>query len=238
SIGNVVGIVTGFGLFGLMLVLPLFLQIVLNFDPWQTGLVLLPGAIATALSMPIAGNLVGRIDARWSIAFGLIGSGVSAWWLGSFSQQAGYWDIFWPRVLQGFTLGFLFVPLSTVTLAGIERSRLSNATGLGTLLRQLGGSFGIAILTTLLVWKEKHAFNSLTSNVSQAHYGVRQYLHSAASQSHALMQISGMLQKDAALISFNFLFRVSAIVFFCSVPLVLLLPKVTRRGVVASPAGD
>src|SRR5579864_3012177 len=131
SIGNVVGLVTGFGLFGLNLILPLFLQIVLNFDAWQTGLALLPGALATALSMPIAGNLVGRLDSRWMIAFGLIGSGISAWWMGSFSQNAGYWDIFWPRALQGFTLGFLFVPLTTVTLVEIERSKLANATGLG-----------------------------------------------------------------------------------------------------------
>src|SRR5579872_3074266 len=238
SIGNVIGLVSGFGLFGLNLVLPLFLQTVLNFDAWQTGLALLPGALATALSMPIAGNLTARMDARWMIGFGLIGSGIAAWWLGSFSQDAGYWDIFWPRALQGFTLGFLFVPLSTVTLAGIDRAKLANATGVGTLLRQLGGSFGIAILTTLLVWKEKHAFNSLTSNVSQAHYAVRQFLHQAVSQSQALMQISAMLQKDAALISFNFLFRISAIVFFCSVPLVLLLPKVTRRGVIEAPAAE
>ncbi|HLW38288.1 MAG TPA: DHA2 family efflux MFS transporter permease subunit [Candidatus Eremiobacteraceae bacterium] len=236
SIGNIVGLISGFGLFGLTLILPLFLQIVLNFDAWQTGLALLPGAIATALSMPIAGNMVGRVDARLSIAFGLFGSGVAAWWLGSFSQNAGYWDIFWPRALQGFTLGFLFVPLSTVMLAGIERSKLANATGLGTLIRQLGGSLGIAILTTLLVWKQKHAFNSLTANVSQAHYAVRQFLDQATSHQAALMQIAAMLQRDAALISYNFLFRLSAIVFFCSVPLVLLLPKVTARGSLQAPA--
>lgn len=225
--GNVVGIVTGFGLFGLTLVLPLFLQIVLGFDAWQTGLAVLPGALATAAGMPIAGNLVNRVDPRLPIAFGLIASGVAAWWMGSFSAQAGYWDIFWPRALQGFAMGFIFVPLSTVMLAQVPRGELANATGLSTLIRQLGGSFGIAILTTLLTWKEKYVFSDLTASVTNAHYAVHNFLnqHSGGAL-NPTQQLDMMLQSDAALIAFNFLFRLSAIVFVASLPFVFLLPKV------------
>ena len=230
SVGNVVGLVTGFGLFGLNLVLPLFVQIVLGFDAWQTGLVLLPGALATAIGMPIAGNLVNRIDARLSIAFGLTVSGIAAWWLGSFSQQAGYWDIFWPRALSGLALGFIFVPLSTVMLAEIDKRDLANATGISTLVRQLGGSFGIAILTTLLVWKQKHVFADLTASVTQSHYAVHAMMAQATTQMDAVRQLAGMLAQDASLISFNFLFRLSAIVFFASVPFVWFLPKVKAAG--------
>jgi MFS transporter, DHA2 family, multidrug resistance protein len=230
SVGNVVGLVTGFGLFGLNLVLPLFVQIVLGFDAWQTGLVLLPGALATALGMPIAGNLVNRIDARVSIAFGLIASGIAAWWMGSFSQQAGYWDIFWPRALSGLALGFIFVPLSTVMLAEIPKQDLANATGISTLVRQLGGSFGIAILTTLLVWKQKHVFADLTASVTQSHYAVHALIAQSATQMDAVRQLAGMLAQDVNLISFNFLFRLSAIIFFASVPFVWFLPKVKSAG--------
>ena len=166
-----------------------------------------------------------------SIASGLVASGIAAWWMGSFTQYAGYWDIFWPRALQGFALGFLFVPLSTVSLAEISRSKLANATGLSTLVRQLGGSLGIAILTTLLVREQKHAFSSLTASVSVSHYAVRELLNKATSQQSALQQINGMLMKDAALISYNYLFRVAAIVFFVSTPLVLFLPRVRQGGV-------
>lgn len=227
--GNVVGIVTGFGLFGLTLVLPLFLQIVLGFDAWQTGLAVLPGALATAAGMPIAGMLVNRIDPRLSIAFGLIASAVAAWWLGSFSAQAGYWDIFWPRALQGFALGFIFVPLSTVMLAQVPKGELANATGLSTLIRQLGGSFGIAILTTLLVWKEKYVFSNLTASVTNAHYAVHNFLNqSSGGPLNPTQQLDSMLQGDSALIAFNFLFRLSAIVFVASLPFVWLLPKVQR----------
>ncbi len=236
AVGNVVGLVTGFGLFGLNLVLPLFVQIVLGFDAWQTGLTLLPGALATAVGMPIAGNLVNRIDARISIAFGLVTSGIAAWWLGSFSQQAGYWDIFWPRSLSGFALGFIFVPLSTVMLAEIAKRDLSNATGISTLVRQLGGSFGIAILTTLLIWKQKHVFADLTASVTQSHYAVHALINQSATQMDAVRQLAGMLAQDASLISFNFLFRLSAIVFFASVPFVWFLPNVRAKPERAVPA--
>jgi len=205
ALGNVIGIVTGFGLFGLNLVLPLFTQIVLGFDAWQTGLVLLPGAIATAISMPIAGNLVSRID-------------------------AGYWDIFWPRALSGFALGFIFVPLSTVQLWEIPQMKLANATGISTLLRQLGGSLGIAILTTLLVWKQKYTFADLTAAVTQSHYAVHALVQGAAKQSDAVRQLYQMLTENVNLISFNFLFRLSAIVFYASIPFAWLMPKVRPGG--------
>ena len=126
--GNIIGIVSGFGLFGLNLILPLFFQNVLRFDAWETGIALLPGAIATAISMPIAGRLVNRLDARAEIAIGLMMFAVGAWWMGGFDQYAGFWDIFWPRVLQGFALGFLFVPLSTSTLSGIARGALARSS--------------------------------------------------------------------------------------------------------------
>jgi len=226
SAGNVVGLVTGFGLFGLNLILPLFTQIVLGFDAWQTGLILLPGALATAIGMPIAGYLVNRIDPRISIASGLVLSAIASWWMGSFSQDAGYWDIFWPRSLSGLALGFIFVPMSTVMLAGIDRKDLANATGISTLVRQLGGSFGIAILTTLLVWKQKYVFADLTAAVTQSHYAVHEFIGKASTQMDAIRQLAGMLQRDVNLIAFNFLFRLSGIVFLASLPFVWLLPNV------------
>lgn len=226
SVGNIVGLVSGFGLFGLNLILPLYMQIVLGFDAWETGLALLPGALATAVGMPIAGNLVNRIDPRITMAFGLIASAIAAWWLGSFSQQAGYWDIFWPRALQGFSMGFIFVPLSTVQLAEIPRAELANATGVSTLIRQLGGSFGIAILTTLLTWKEKYVFTDLTASVTQSNYAVRGFMNQTSGPIDPTHQLNIMLQADSALIAFNFLFRVSAFVFLASLPSLLFLPKV------------
>src|SRR5215469_5732350 len=151
SIGSFLGIVMGFGLFGTALILPLFFQNMLGFTAFDTGMALMPGAISTAISMLIIGRLLNRIDGRWSIVFGTLLFAWSTWLLGGLTVQAGYWDVFWPRVVQGFALGFLFVPLTTISLGDVPVPKLAGATGVFTLLRQLGGSLGIAILTTLLI---------------------------------------------------------------------------------------
>jgi DHA2 family multidrug resistance protein len=220
SAGNVIGIITGFGLFGTALVLPLFLQNVLGFTATETGLVLLPGAIATAVSMPIASRLTHHVDGRAMIAFGLLLFAGSAWWMGGINQNSGYWDVFWPRALQGFALGFLFVPLSTATLGEIARERMANATGIYTLVRQLGGSLGIAILQFLQVRDADNAYAALASGVTPANPNVAQYLrdlHGTAAQLYQIVML------NATVISYDMVLRLCGIVFVLSIPLVMLL---------------
>jgi len=161
SVGSFLGIIMGFGLFGTALILPLFFQTMLGFTAFDTGLALMPGAISTAISMLIIGRLLNRIDGRWSIVFGTLLFAWSTWLLGGLTTQAGYWDVFWPRLVQGFALGFLFVPLTTISLSDVPVPELANATGLFTLLRQLCGSLGIAILTTMLTHQTAVAWNQL-----------------------------------------------------------------------------
>ncbi|PZR58878.1 MAG: hypothetical protein DLM50_02810 [Candidatus Meridianibacter frigidus] len=221
-IGNVLGILTGFGLFGTNLILPLFFQNVMGFSAFDTGLALLPGAVASAVSMLIIGRLNNIVDARLSVGFGMLVFGASAWWLGELNQYAGYWDIFWPRALQGFSLGFLFVPLSTVTLGSVPRAELANASGLMTLLRQLGGSLGIAILTTLLSRELAVAYQALAGSVTKAH-GV------------PISVLTKMVMQNATVISYDYLFRVCAIVFFLCTPLVFFM-RPSRSSIAAGAA--
>ncbi len=89
SAGSLIGVVSGFGLFGTALILPLFFQNVMGFTATQTGMALLPGAIATAISMPIASRLVAKIDGRLLIAAGLTIFAIGAWWMGGLTQEAG-----------------------------------------------------------------------------------------------------------------------------------------------------
>jgi len=238
--GNVIGVVSGFGLYGLNLVLPLFFQQVLGFSPLQAGLALLPGAIATAISMPIAGRLVNKIDPRIMIGAGIIIFGSASWWMGSLDQYAGYWDIFWPRALQGFALGFLFVPLSTATLSGIPRGEIASASGMYTLIRQLGGSLGIAILATLLERQADIAQSGLASSVTLASPAIRDYLSNPATHQQALNQLYGMVQQNATVISYDFLFRFSGLLFFLSLPTLLLLkpPQTAPNGHAAPVAAE
>jgi MFS transporter, DHA2 family, multidrug resistance protein len=218
SVGSFLGIIMGFGLFGTALILPLFFQTMLGFTAFDTGLALMPGALSTAVSMLIIGRLLNRIDGRWSIVFGTLLFAWSTWLLGGLTTQAGYWDVFWPRLLQGFALGFLFVPLTTISLSDVPVPELANATGVFTLLRQLGGSLGIAILTTMLTHQTAVAWNELASGVTQTH-------------GYPVPLLTGMVAQQSAMIAYDYLFRVTAIVFVISTPLVFLI-----RGHAARPA--
>jgi DHA2 family multidrug resistance protein len=223
SVGSFLGIIMGFGLFGTALILPLFFQTTLGFTAFDTGMALMPGALSTAVSMLIIGRLLNHIDGRYSIVFGTLLFAWSTWLLGGLTVQAGYWDVFWPRLIQGFALGFLFVPLTTISLGDVPVPELANATGVFTLLRQLGGSLGIAILTTMLTHQTAVAWNVLASGVTQTHgYGVG--------------QLTQMVAQQSAMIAYNYLFRVTAIVFVLSTPLVFLIKPTKRRELVAVAA--
>ena len=225
SIGSFLGIIMGFGLYGTALILPLFFQSILGFTAFDTGMALMPGAFATAASMLIIGRILNRIDGRWSIVFGTLLFAWSTWLLGGLTVQAGYWDVFWPRLIQGFALGFLFVPLTTISLADVPRAELAGATGVFTLLRQLGGSLGIAILTTMLTHQTAVAWNVLASGVTQTH-------------GYSAQQLTGMVSQQSAMIAYNYLFRVTAIVFVLSTPLIFFIKKPQYRPMAVAVAAE
>ena len=221
--GTIIGVVSGFGLYGLNLVLPLFFQNVLRMSAFDTGNALLPGAIATAISMPIAGRLTKVLDPRIEIALGLAMFAAGSWWMGDLNQYAGFWDIFGPRTLQGFALGFLFVPLTTASLAGISNAAMSNATGLYTLVRQLGGSLGIAILELVQTRREDLAQAVFSGSITLANPAVATMLAGAKDRAGALASIAGMVDLNATVVSYDYIFRLCAIIFVISIPSVLLL---------------
>ena len=229
--GNIIGIVTGFGLFGSSLMMPLYFQNVMGFSAMGTGLALLPGAIATAVSMPIAGRIVKWVDARVSIAFGLVVFAIGCWMVGGLNQHAAFEDTLWPRAIQGFALGFMFVPLTTSTLGEISRAKMSGATGVYTLVRQLGGSLGIAILQLYETRRQDSAYASLASGVTMANQNVANMLHGVANQSGMLSNIFSMVMLNAETVAYNDVFRLCAIIFIISLPSVLLLRGSKSSGV-------
>jgi MFS transporter, DHA2 family, multidrug resistance protein len=231
--GNLIGVVTGFGLFGTALVIPLFLQNVLGFTATETGFALLPGALATAVSMPIASRLVAKIDGRIMIAFGMVVFAISAWWMGGLNQSSGYWNVFWPRAVQGFALGFLFVPLSTATLAEVARAQMANATGIYTLVRQLGGSLGIAILQFLQTRYQDGAYAALAAGVVPSNAGVDQFMremHGSAAQLYSMVML------NATVISYDVVLRLCGIIFVVTTPLAMMLRWRRNAGGGGAPA--
>jgi DHA2 family multidrug resistance protein len=221
--GNIIGVVSGFGLFGSALMMPLYFQNVMGFTAMGTGLALLPGAIATAISLPIASRLVKWIDQRWCIAFGMLLFAVGCWMVGALNQQAAFEDTLWPRAVQGFALGFMWVPLTTATLSDISRVKMAGATGVYTLVRQLGGSLGIAILQLVETRAQDGAYAALASGVTMANQNVGNMLHGAANQAAMLANLFQAAMLNAEAIAYNDVFRLCAIVFVISIPSVLLL---------------
>jgi DHA2 family multidrug resistance protein len=150
-VGTLLGVVMGVGLYAMSFTLPVFLQNNLHMTAQQTGLILLPGAAATAVSMAVVGRLNNKFDPRLVITGGSLLFASAAWHLSQITSSSGASDFFWPLIQRGVGLGMMFVPLTTVTLAQLAPEELGQGVGLYSFFRQLGGSFGIAGIATLVV---------------------------------------------------------------------------------------
>src|SRR5262252_7298854 len=129
----------GFVLYGSLVLLPLFLQTVLAYPAIQAGIAMAPRGLGSFIAMPIVGLIVAKTDPRKLLSVGLIGAALSLYALGALNLGIGYWDIFWPQFFQGLAMGFVFVPLTTVTMSAIPKQELGNATSIFNLMRNLGG---------------------------------------------------------------------------------------------------
>jgi DHA2 family multidrug resistance protein len=216
TFGNLLMIVVGFGLYGTSLIMPLFFQTSMGMTAYDTGIALLPGAFATAVAMIVVGRLMPIVDARILTAVGLILFAFSCWQLGDLNQYAGTGDIFWPRIWQGLGMGLIFVPVTTAMLAPVPKNELSSATGVSMLVRQLGASVGIAVLTTLLASESTTAWMALAGGVTNMHGA-------------SIPQVNGMLAQQSTAIAYSYLFRICAFVFLAALPFVAFIrpaPKV------------
>ena len=235
SVGNLIGVISGFGLYGLNFVTPLFFQGPLHLSAYDAGLYLLPGSLATAASMIVAGELNRRFDPRVIIASGLAMFAAEAWWMGALNADAGYWDIMLPRLLQGFALGLLFVPLTVVTLNGISVKNMSDATGIASVVRLLGGNIGIAVLQVIQVRHAALVQSVLSGAETLQNAQVAAQVHAVGLATTARM-VSGVIASEASTISYLYLFRVSAIMFALTIPFLFLVPGKARARKRASPA--
>ena len=225
----------GFVLYGSMVLLPIFLQTLLGYPSLQAGIALAPRGVGSFFAMPVVGSLLGKVDARKLLATGLVVGGLTLLWLSGLSLSAGYWDIFWPQLIQGSALALLFVPLTTITMGPIPRELMGNATSIFNLMRNIGGSLGIAIATTLLSRKQQAHTSALASHVDLYSPAVRAWLEqmkagflargadavTAAQQAQAAA--AGMVARQAAMLSFTDVFRLLGLLFVALLPLLLLM---------------
>ena len=165
GVGSALIAVVGFGFYASMLLIALYTQTVLGYDAWTAGLVLAPAGLGNLVALLIAGRLLLRIDQRAMLAFGLFCNAAALFLMSNLTLGVDYWSLVWPRFVQGFGQGFVFVPLTTLALATIRRDRLGNATAAFNVLRNVGGSVGIAVSTTMLARRSQYHQSTLTAHV-------------------------------------------------------------------------
>ena len=227
----------GFVLYGSLVLLPIMLQTLLGYPSLQAGIAMAPRGMGSLIGMPVVGLIVGKTDARRLVAGGLFVGALTLFWLGQLSLDAGYWDIFFPQFVQGIGLSLIFVPLTTIAMDPIPRERMGNATSLFSLMRNLGGSIGIAVTGTLLARKQ-HAFAAVLgehvtpySDVARRTFeNLRGSLLASGvdpvtATQKAYATLSGLIQRQAAMVSFVELFRLLGAVFLVLLPLVLLMRR-------------
>ena len=148
--GTIFTFILGFGLYASVFIFPVFAQNLLGFTAMQTGLILLPGSLATAVMMPIVGKLLQNgVPPQLLNALGLrLASSSSPSCSRTRPWPPDRTDFFWPLILRGVGLGLLFVPLTTMALSGLRGKDIAQGAGLTNMMRQLGGSFGIALVAT------------------------------------------------------------------------------------------
>jgi len=232
----------GFGLYGSLVVLPIWLQTLLGYPATQAGLTLAPRGMGSMVGMPIVGMIAGRFDNRKLLACGLAVVGGTMFAFSTMNMNVGYWNLFWPQFIQGFGLGLVFVPLTTVTMGPVRREEMGNATSLFNLMRNVGGSIGIATATTLQArYLQKHT-NYLVAHVTQSSQATRHVENMlngfwssggsgpTQSQQQTLLSLWGMVQMQASMLSFIDIFRIFTGVFILMLPLLFLLKRPPRRG--------
>jgi|GEM_PF-3327813 len=236
SAGLVMTFLLGASLFSTVFIFPVYVQSLMGYTAWQTGLMILPSAVASGMMMPISAKLVARgLSARILIAAGAMLFMYGMWLHYHFTTDSGMSDFIWPMIIRGMGLGMIFMPLNTLTMANILPQQIPNAAGLYNLTRQLGGSVGIAVSATLLAQlgdSKRAALNEhVIANSAQTIerlaglksrlllIGTPETLAPIKAQALLAQQIA----KQAQMLSFAHLFLLFGLAMLCVMPLLFVM---------------
>jgi len=231
----------GFGLYGGVFLFPMFAQGILHFTPTETGLAMLPGGLATGASALVCGYLLNgknpKADPRVLIGMGIALFAVSMWRMGHLTTVAGEGDVRAAMLIRGFGLGMLFTPINNVAYASLRPQEAQQAAGLINLARQLGGSFGIAILANYVVRHREFHHADLVSNLSAGDLMTDTRLQALTrgfighgmnafdAKNAALQALDGQVLQQSSMLSYNDAWLFVLIVFVLVSPAILLLRR-------------
>ena len=243
AVGTFFTFILGFGLYSSVFIFPVFAQNLLGFTAMQTGLILLPGAMTTALMMPFVGKALQRgAMPQLMTAAGFLFFFVFAWLMAHSTLSSGVHDFFWPLVCRGVGMALLFVPLTTLALGGLRGKDIPQGAGLTNMMRQLGGSFGVAIIATYIQQRVWFHRTTLLGHMSVYDPALRERLDGAirgfiakgsspwTAQQQAYGAMEGVLARQSFLLTYMDAFLVCGGFFLAVIPLLVLFKRRKAAG--------
>ena len=227
--------ILGMGIYGIMFAIPVFVQEYLHYTPTQSGVLQVPGAICSAVTMILYGRLLSKYDPRAMIAIGALMTAAVGWLLMGLNPQTGEQNIFWPLILRAVGSVMMFMPLSLAALGPLPKNEIAAGSGLYSLSRQMGSSIGIALITTMVTRRMAAHRAVLVSHVTLYHQPTLDRLNAmtagfaagngdfAAAHTRALGVIDRIVNGNSALIAYSDIFSYVVAAFVLSLPLLFLL---------------
>src|SRR6266446_3219587 len=242
---NLLMFMLGFALLGSTVLLPLFMQTLLGYTAEQSGLALLPGGFSLMLLMPLVGFMLSRYDARKMMMGGLLVLSFSLFHMTNFSLGVDFKTVVYARMIQTMGLAFLFVPINTAAYAFLPKDKNNAASGLMNLARNIGGSVGISLVTTMLDRRTQVHSNDLMSHISASNPALGTMIKGTAraletrglSASEAMHRAYGLLQgsvlRQASMLAYIDNFWLLGVAILVMVPLVFLMKRPRTGGAIA-----
>ena len=245
AIGNLLMFMVGFALMSSTVLLPLFMQTIMGYTAEKAGLALMPGGFAILIAMPVVGFLLGRYDARRLLLFGMCMLSFSLFHMTRFDTSIDFRTVATARAFQAIGLAFLFVPINTAAYAFLPKNKTNAASGLINLARNIGGSIGISLVTTMLARRAQFHQASLAGDIHKGNPRLQAMItatthmlisrgSSASQASHqAYAMVANMLDRQATMLAYIDNFWLLAVAVLIMIPFVFLMKKVKPGGPIA-----
>jgi DHA2 family multidrug resistance protein len=239
KIGTIMCFILGFGLYGSTFIIPIYTQSVLGWSATEAGLLLIPSSLTVAIMMPFIGRMIQRgIPQTYLVATGFFVFFIFTFWMRAIlTPDTGSEHMYWPLILRGVGLGLLFVPITTLSLSTLKGKNIGEGAAFTGMMRQLGGSFGIAIITTFIArFNQEHRVN-LVAHLDKTSFAVQQkvqllqrgFMSKGFSYNEALAKAYQALDygvmKQSSVLSFMDIFMYLGILFLLCIPFILLVKK-------------
>lgn len=242
-VGVVMSFIMGFGLYGSTFIVPIYTQSILGWTATDAGLLLVPSSITVAILMPFIGKMIQKgVPQTYLVALGFLMFFVFTYWMHNImTPDTGEEHMFWPLIVRGIGLGFLFVPITTLSLSGLKGKSIGEGAAFTGMMRQLGGSFGIAIITTFIArFSQEHRVN-LIAHLDPTRVAVqdrlnalqRGFMSKGFSPDVALNKAYKVLDfgiaKQSAVLSYMDIFLYLGLLFLLCIPFILLVKKGKKK---------